>query len=297
MLMEQDYDFFEQTAVKCPDGQEYSTLMYNGHVYVPIRYVAENMSANVEYENATQTVTIQQTNVKFDDEVMAPIPTVMFGSDTEEIPTVQGSSCWQVCINTALPDQLLKVHRYKAVGAYPNAKLVVKYPKALEPQNIWISDYKSKQRLTSEVDGSFHLPEEPGVYTLELGSNWNGVGDTLYYFQVEVKDNRELDEAKIREFRRYHIATESELEQIPIRYLGEVDGARVYEVPPVASNVIGSPFYNYNGYVFADKSFSSIIGIKEGRLYTFVALLNIEKVNVKKLYDLMPIELKVKKPQ
>lgn len=83
---------------------------------------------------------------------------------------------------------------------------------------------------------------------------------------------------------------------MPIQYLGEVDGARVYEVPPVASNVTGSPFYNYNGYVFADRSFTSIIGIKEGRLYTFGELINEVKVSVEKLYDFMPTDLKGKKP-
>lgn len=41
---------------------EYTTLNYNGHAYVPIRFVAENMGALVKYEDITKTVSIVDTN-------------------------------------------------------------------------------------------------------------------------------------------------------------------------------------------------------------------------------------------
>lgn len=37
---------------------EYTTLNYNGHAYVPIRFVAENMGSNVGYDENTQTIKI-----------------------------------------------------------------------------------------------------------------------------------------------------------------------------------------------------------------------------------------------
>ncbi|WP_409345278.1 hypothetical protein [Paenibacillus sp. MBLB4367] len=44
----------EQKAL--PDG--YETLHYNGHVYVPIRYVVEQMKGGIAYNEATQTVSV-----------------------------------------------------------------------------------------------------------------------------------------------------------------------------------------------------------------------------------------------
>ncbi|MNI10803.1 hypothetical protein D3C73_639290 [compost metagenome] len=37
---------------------EYTTLNYNGHAYVPIRFVAENMGSIVGYDESTQTIRI-----------------------------------------------------------------------------------------------------------------------------------------------------------------------------------------------------------------------------------------------
>ncbi len=37
-------------------GSDYQILNYNGHAYVPIRYMAENTGANVEYDDATKTI-------------------------------------------------------------------------------------------------------------------------------------------------------------------------------------------------------------------------------------------------
>ncbi|MDQ0888933.1 hypothetical protein QFZ81_004021 [Paenibacillus sp. V4I9] len=39
--------------VKNVDGKEYALLNYNGHAYVPVRYVAENMGAYVEYSEGS----------------------------------------------------------------------------------------------------------------------------------------------------------------------------------------------------------------------------------------------------
>ncbi|NRF89849.1 ankyrin repeat domain-containing protein [Paenibacillus frigoriresistens] len=47
------YEFNGQTKEL---DSEYTTLNYNGHAYVPIRFLAENTGANVEYVDATKTI-------------------------------------------------------------------------------------------------------------------------------------------------------------------------------------------------------------------------------------------------
>jgi hypothetical protein len=53
----QAYLFPEEIVInghfKKLDGTEYSLLNYNGHAYVPVRYIAENMGAYVEYEEGS----------------------------------------------------------------------------------------------------------------------------------------------------------------------------------------------------------------------------------------------------
>jgi opacity protein-like surface antigen len=48
--------------VKEPDP-EYVTLNYNGRTYVPVRFVAENLGARVNYDENSRTVTINGSNV------------------------------------------------------------------------------------------------------------------------------------------------------------------------------------------------------------------------------------------
>jgi hypothetical protein len=47
------YEFNGQTKEL---DSEYTTLNYNGHAYVPIRFLAENTGATVEYDDATKTI-------------------------------------------------------------------------------------------------------------------------------------------------------------------------------------------------------------------------------------------------
>ncbi len=39
-------------------GEEYASFNYNGHTYVPIRYIAENLGAAVVYDDASKTITV-----------------------------------------------------------------------------------------------------------------------------------------------------------------------------------------------------------------------------------------------
>src|SRR5690606_33404769 len=43
------------------DNTEYVVLNHQGHAYVPIRFVAENMGALVKYEESTKTILLNET--------------------------------------------------------------------------------------------------------------------------------------------------------------------------------------------------------------------------------------------
>jgi hypothetical protein len=45
------------------DTNEYVVLNHNGHAYVPVRFVAENMGKIVKYEGETKTILIEDTNL------------------------------------------------------------------------------------------------------------------------------------------------------------------------------------------------------------------------------------------
>ncbi|CAG7626163.1 DUF4309 domain-containing protein [Paenibacillus allorhizosphaerae] len=55
--------FLFNGAPKEANGNEYVVLNHNGHVYVPVRFVAESMGALVKYEDTTKTISIDQTNL------------------------------------------------------------------------------------------------------------------------------------------------------------------------------------------------------------------------------------------
>lgn len=46
-------DIYINGDFKNVDGPEYAVLNYNGHAYVPIRYISENMGASVNYEEGS----------------------------------------------------------------------------------------------------------------------------------------------------------------------------------------------------------------------------------------------------
>lgn len=51
--------YFFNSQPQEPDS-EYATLNYNGHAYVPVRFVAESMGATVNYDEADRYISIRQ---------------------------------------------------------------------------------------------------------------------------------------------------------------------------------------------------------------------------------------------
>ncbi|MCR8635687.1 copper amine oxidase N-terminal domain-containing protein [Paenibacillus radicis (ex Xue et al. 2023)] len=100
----------------------YTVFNYNGNAYVPIRFVAENMAAEVIYDEAYNRIRIQQSTAKFDEFTFAPTPLVTYEKKSkfgtiwnQEIPLIQGSGCWMTCADFARPADLIKVTDYSPV--------------------------------------------------------------------------------------------------------------------------------------------------------------------------------------
>lgn len=119
-----------------------------------------------------------------------------------------------------------------------------------------------------------------------------GCGNASY---VNTKDNiNDKDEAIIKEFCSHHGYSNNELKNLATKYLGLVDGYKIYYVPFKGENESDKDWIK-NGYTFRGKSYTRIIGIKSNKLYTIGELVNETQINIKQLYKVLPEEFKVKK--
>lgn len=215
---------FRTTEQVIMNGEANKVLVinYNGHVYVPLRFIAENMAADVQYEADTRKIMIDQFSVKFDEQIMAPVPYVAYEKKTrngtvwmQEIPLVQGSSCWMGCVHVpgalTLTDEqaehlpvvmkpkseyeiahLIEQAEYPPVVVKPESDLVIQYPKGLEPKTLEVimeplSVSAQKEEKIMSMDGNWlHLSEKTGLYLISIRSNWDE-GYTLYAFVIEIR--------------------------------------------------------------------------------------------------------------
>ncbi|SEG51702.1 stalk domain-containing protein [Paenibacillus sp. UNC499MF] len=177
---------------------EFPVIDYNGHVYVPLRFVAENMASDVGYNASTGITSIDQHSVRFDDVVAAPKPEVVYekrlGNGSvwmQDIPLLQGNSCWAGCIQDPRSDlTMLKQAEYPAVDVKPGAYIGIRYPKGMEPKRMessFITNVGGKEKfMVINMDqGRIRLPGEPGIYSILLRSYWDQ-GDTTYLFAVKI---------------------------------------------------------------------------------------------------------------
>lgn len=177
---------------------EFPVIAYNGHVYVPLCFVAENMASDVGYNASTGITSIDQHSIRFDDVVAAPKPEVVYekrlGNGSvwmQEIPLLQGNSCWAGCIEDPRSDlTMLKQAEYPAVEVKPGAYIGIRYPEGMEPgrmEGSFITNAggKDKYMAINMDQGRIRLPGEPGVYFIMLRSYWDQ-GNTTYLFAVQI---------------------------------------------------------------------------------------------------------------
>jgi len=176
-------------------------INYNGNVYVPLRLVGEEMHSVVHYDESKEIITIAQQSVKFDERVSAPVPSVAYEKKykgtvwMQEIPLLQGNSCWNGCMEATGPvAQWVSKAEYPPVSVKPGSNLVIKYPAGLEPDGLTVfAVYDSgseKERFVEMMaeKGRLQLPKERGLYTILINSAWSE-GYTSYALVVHITDS------------------------------------------------------------------------------------------------------------
>ncbi|SFL07013.1 hypothetical protein SAMN03159341_10357 [Paenibacillus sp. 1_12] len=94
------------------------------------------------------------------------------------------------------------------------------------------------------------------------------------------------DERLIKDFRSHHEYSKLELFSLQIKYLDTINGYKIYYVPYKGKDdSLNKPFEKAD-YTFPIQSNTRIIGIKGDRLYTLVWLINMEDMDLIKLYEL-----------
>ncbi|MBS4538464.1 hypothetical protein GOQ27_08305 [Clostridium sp. D2Q-11] len=113
---------------------------------------------------------------------------------------------------------------------------------------------------------------------------------------IKTDDNiNDKDEKIIKEFRSHHDYSKEELKSLNIKYLGEVDGFRIYFVPYKGSNgILNERDWIKEGAVFPIESHTRILGVQYNKLYTLSNLVYETQINIKQLYELLPEEFKTK---
>lgn len=113
---------------------------------------------------------------------------------------------------------------------------------------------------------------------------------------INTKDNIvDEDEMIIKEFRSHHDYSNDELKKLEIKYLGTVDGFKIYYVPfKGSSGVINPNNWIIEGYTFPVECHTRIVGIKSKNLYTVGKLIHETQINIKQLHELLPNEFKLK---
>lgn len=104
-------------------------------------------------------------------------------------------------------------------------------------------------------------------------------------FSVNYFDNiKNSDEYIIKAYRLHNKYSLKELKQLEIRYLGGMDGYKIYFVPIKDSSI---PDEWKDRFYFSPKSNARILGVKNGVVYTFGELVNDSSIHTKSLYKLI----------
>lgn len=184
------------------EDKKVSVINYNGHLYVPLRFVAEQMAVDIDYREDKRTTYIRQNSVKFDERILAPLPSVAYEKKArsgivwmQEIPLIDGSSCWLDCFKPytgpSPASEIIKQAEYPPVAVKPESDIVITYPKGMKPLLLEVvmepePGAGKKEGKAVPLDGDrLHLPKEPGIYHISIYSTWKQ-GETRYIFAIDV---------------------------------------------------------------------------------------------------------------
>ena len=102
---------------------------------------------------------------------------------------------------------------------------------------------------------------------------------------------RDDDERIIKRFNSLNGYSFEELMTLEIKYLGEVDGYRIYDRESKGIACADGSGWEVYGYEVPSVSYCRIIGISEGKLYILNVLINEHRIDVDALYELVSNEV------
>lgn len=122
-------------------------------------------------------------------EVVA-MPTVKVVTQTEEIPSIEGSYCWHSageaeCVDKAAPHEIIQENSISFVAVQPNETIEFHYsqnPTSISLQQ-WVKDFDYKEIGTS---ARFTAPSEKGKYIYLSMARFSN-GDRIDAIAIEVK--------------------------------------------------------------------------------------------------------------
>ena len=126
-------------------------------------------------------------------------PDAMIEINGRRYETVLGTYCWQygnkgTCVDTAGPVELLKGKEPIPVEAGAGIRFVMEDDWPLKEFHVSQHDGDQITDVKLNEDGSFHAPQQPGIYYYSYGVWWKDEkkpnvshGDAFYNFVIEVK--------------------------------------------------------------------------------------------------------------
>ncbi len=109
----------------------------------------------------------------------------------KDVPTVQGSYCWDSLLRSRCGDKIYRdgldmANGQKAVNVSAGASVRVKL--SGNPEEVKLTQWDEQKKKSPVVlkDDQFNVPTEPGLYAYELNSRWKQ-GDGQFGFLLKVQ--------------------------------------------------------------------------------------------------------------
>lgn len=123
------------------------------------------------------------------DDLVPPDLTVW--ADGEPVKTLQGSYTWgdgrrAIHADSVSPEDMIRVMNYQPPQVLPGARVTFDFAQRPQRESLSVEHWQGNVREPVPLtEGSFFLPESPGVYLYSLHARWQQ-GSATYVFQVEV---------------------------------------------------------------------------------------------------------------
>lgn len=109
----------------------------------------------------------------------------------EDIPTTQGSYCWNgllfaQCVDFIYSTPLEMAEKHTPTKVMPKEKIKVDFKKEPDSRKIELWTSETEIKNISLKDDFFYAPEEKGVYVYHISSWWKqGDGNDAFWIEVQ----------------------------------------------------------------------------------------------------------------